>query len=220
MTTEVKVVTSGVVIVKNANPPVEMTNTCGIGNHTIQEIFFIIFKNCSIQIDKEILENFQHETQSKFEVLPFFEMKIHQKNLEPLTNLHSLQALHLKKCQKLEKMHDITIDVQLSSSLIIIGFVFTFTILCTIGTFASIKYRNRDVSNLKREEKTNQQQHQKYRANDCLALSKNETFRLIFINLIPFYSISFSFFFIYNCSNRNCLDSQRAGLLHSKSAAT
>jgi Gypsy protein len=101
-----KSIGSGKVLVKNTLRPIKIKNTCGIADHTIQGTFFISFSNCSISINGETFDNVEIRHREKFELLPSFEMKINQKNIEPLIDLHALHDLHIKNRDKLREIQE------------------------------------------------------------------------------------------------------------------
>lgn len=133
MKMRIKVISDGALILKNANEPVKLFNSCGIANHTIAGTLLVMFKNCSVSVNNETFDNLELKSKTGFEILPFFNVTIRQKNIEPLVDLHELHDLHIENKKHLEMIHlTREQDQWLSFSVIAIIAVITFVVIGVI----------------------------------------------------------------------------------------
>lgn len=162
--TDVKAIGDGTILIRNAITPVRLTNTCGMASHTIVGTFLIFFRNCSITLNDDTYENIEMQHKEQFEILPFFNVTIRQRNIEPLVDMHELHDLHIKHRKKLEMFHEQrTKDNWISFSVIAsITVIMLFVIIATIIFLKRggkhtlpILQHPRDENGLAREESSN-----------------------------------------------------------------
>ena len=154
---------SGYMIIKNAHPPVKIENTCGMPHHTLSGTILITFKNCSISINNETFENTEWKNKQRFELLPFFNISIKQRNIEPLVDLHELQDLHIKSRHRLSEIHTRSLNNEATATNVIIMIAIIISIIVGLIAFAYFKIYNsikpvRDVLELAGEELREHQQ--------------------------------------------------------------
>lgn len=99
------VIDSGIII-SHSEKPVQVFNTCGIGNHTVIGSSLLIFENCSIQISNHQYENYNVVQMAKIELSHSMNF-VEQITIKPVLQLHSLHELHL---QNLKHLEDITVE--------------------------------------------------------------------------------------------------------------
>lgn len=104
--TEIKSISDGTLLIKNAAVPIKISNSCGMANHTIIGTFLILFRNCSVTLNGDTYENLELQHKEQFEILPFFNVTIRQRNIEPLVDMHELHDLHIRNRKKLEVMQE------------------------------------------------------------------------------------------------------------------
>lgn len=133
----IKSIGDGKLLIKNAAQPTKVKNTCGTADQIIIGNFFISFSNCSVSINGETFENVEVKHREKFELLPSFEMKIKQRNIEPLIDLHSLHDLHIKNREKLREIHENYKDSETTFFISFATFGLIATIIIAIAAGAS-----------------------------------------------------------------------------------
>lgn len=134
---EVKSIADGTLLIRNAAVPIKLSNTCGMANHTIIGTFMIFFRNCSVTLNGDTYENLELQHKEQFEILPFFNVTIRQRNIEPLVDMHELHYLHIRNRKKLEVMQetreqDKMISVSALAVTIIIIFIATVVLMLKI----------------------------------------------------------------------------------------
>lgn len=135
---EIKIIDDGMLLIKNVVPPKKLANTCGIGNHTIEGSFLISFRNCSVIIKEETFDNIETHKEH-FELLPFFNLSIKRRNMQPLIDMHELHNLHIKKRKKLEMIHFNGKEEKKTSYFIVIMVFTVLTIIIVAIAYLLIK---------------------------------------------------------------------------------
>lgn len=155
--TTIKSLRDGNLLIRNANSPIRMENSCGMPNHTVSGSFLISFSNCSVTINNQTFKNIQYKTRGNFEILPMFNISIKQKDLH--TGLHELGQIHIKNLEKLDEMHvsrikERTTFVYIMAAIgVIIAIIGTTVVVGIIKIYkpAMPSLPTRDVSELKGE---------------------------------------------------------------------
>lgn len=151
--TTVRLIGDGKILVKDAVQPIQLQNSCGIGNHTLMGSFLVSFRNCSVKIGDHTFKNVELTTKRPFELLPIFNVTIKQKNLEPLHDLHQLHDLHIKTRTKLNEFHLLRADdnkIIIAIASVIVAIIILIVITMTIMIVK--QWSPRDESKLRGEE--------------------------------------------------------------------
>ena len=124
---ETRTIDPGMLLVITVHQDVTINSTCGTNNKKLTGVHLIIFHNCSLFVNKELYENFEHRFYQPT-ILPLHAMQIQPLHVERNINLSELHEFNLKNRQYLETVdfrHRIGL-ASLSSFTILMIAVFIF----------------------------------------------------------------------------------------------
>lgn len=107
--------------------------------HALTGTILITFNNCSVKVNDETFENMEWKTRQRFVMLPFFNISIKQRNIDPLIDLHQIQELHIKTSQKLLEIHTKNLNIEESATYILIIAAIVIAIIIGLIAYAYIK---------------------------------------------------------------------------------